>query len=53
MSWSTGEVVLAGTSGQIVVVVEGINGENWIRVEGATPREAWHPTPLTLMQVDL
>jgi hypothetical protein len=39
--WNTGETAWH-TAGGIVYQVDGSNGENRIRVEGATPREAWH-----------
>ena len=39
--WSTGEAAFTGSSGWTVWQVDGSNGENKIRVEGATPYEAW------------
>jgi hypothetical protein len=38
--WSTGEAAFRGSSGRTAWRVEGANGENRIRVEGATPAEA-------------
>jgi hypothetical protein len=40
--WSCGEAAFTGSSGRTVWQVDGSNGENEIRVEGATPAEAWH-----------
>jgi hypothetical protein len=39
--WSTGEAAFTGSSGRTVWQVDGSNGENRLRVEGATPAEAW------------
>jgi len=39
--WSTGEAGFTGSSGRTVWQVDSANGENRIRVEGATPAEAW------------
>jgi hypothetical protein len=39
--WSMGEAGFTGSSGRTVHQVDGANGENRIRVEGATPAEAW------------
>jgi hypothetical protein len=40
--WSCGEAVFTGSSRRTVWQVDGSNGENRLRVEGATPAEAWH-----------
>jgi hypothetical protein len=39
--WSCGEAAFTGSSGRTVWQVDGSNGENRLRVEGATPAEAW------------
>jgi hypothetical protein len=39
--WSIGEAAFTGSSGRTVWQVDGSNGENRLRVEGATPAEAW------------
>lgn len=39
--WSTGETAWHEIGGGIVYQVDGSNGENRIRVAGATLREAW------------
>jgi hypothetical protein len=39
--WSCGEAAFTGMSGRTVWQVDGSNGENRIRAEGATPAEAW------------
>ena len=39
--WSVGDAAFVGTSGELVWVVTGHNGENLIRAEGATQGEAW------------
>lgn len=39
--WSTGETAWHAPGGGTVYQVDGSNGENRIRVEGATQREAW------------
>jgi hypothetical protein len=39
--WSCGEAAFIGSLGRTVWQVDGSNGENRIRVEGATPAEAW------------
>jgi hypothetical protein len=41
--WSCGEAGFTGRSGRTVWQVDGSNGDNKLRVEGATPAEAWHP----------
>jgi hypothetical protein len=40
--WSCGEAAFTGSSGRAVWRVDGSDGENKLRVEGATPAEAWH-----------
>jgi hypothetical protein len=40
--WSTGEARFTGSSGPYAHQVDGSNGENKLRVEGARPAEAWH-----------
>jgi hypothetical protein len=40
--WSLGGTTFTGSSGRTVHQVDGRNGENKIRVEGATPAVAWH-----------
>jgi hypothetical protein len=40
--WSTGLVVFVGPSGKVIWRVDGSNGENQIRVVGATLAEVWH-----------
>jgi hypothetical protein len=39
--WSTGETAFYVEGGGVVWVVDGSNGENRIRAEGATQREVW------------
>jgi len=39
--WSVGDTAFVGEGGSLVWVVTGHNGENVIRAEGATYREAW------------
>jgi hypothetical protein len=40
--WSVGDPAFYVAGGGLVHVVIGSNGENQIRAEGATCREAWH-----------
>jgi hypothetical protein len=37
-----GEAGFSGPAGRYVHQVDGSNGDNRIRVEGATPAESWH-----------
>jgi hypothetical protein len=39
--WSCGEAAFTGASGRTIWQVDGSNGENRIKVQGATPAEAW------------
>jgi hypothetical protein len=39
--WSTGETTFTGSSGRTVWQVDGSNGENRLKVQGATAAEAW------------
>jgi hypothetical protein len=34
--------VFTGSSGRTIYQVDGSNGENRLKVDGATPAEAWH-----------
>jgi hypothetical protein len=40
--WSCGEAAFTGSSGRSVWQVDGSNGENRLKVQGATPAEAWY-----------
>ena len=40
--WTLDEAGFTGASGQYIRQVDGCNGVHRIRLDGATPAEAWH-----------